>query len=220
MSKTNSIFDYRLYYKRYLPHIQPRDAILFITYCERFENLKNLFQKLEQKKISFFKSIENLKTRKSRIRIRNFNKKQFYYVDNYLASTKYSHQWLSIPEIANIIMESLIYNDGKMYDLLCYCIMPNHVHLLIKPLLNQNNIPYSITKIMKTHKSFTAKESNKLINRKGRFWHYGFYDHYIRNERELYNVIRYILDNPVRAGLVKNYEDWEFSWVFEEIISI
>ena len=124
------------------------------------------------------------------------------------------------PKIAELVIESLRYRDNEHYDLLCYSMMPNHVHILIKPLKKTDSKPYSLATIIKNHKSYTALNANKIFDREGQFWQEGYYDHYIRNESEFYNVIRYILDNPVRAGLVENYKDWKYSWVAGECIKL
>jgi len=219
MSK-RSIFDYRIYYKRYLPHIQPKDSVLFITYCLDFKYPKWLYYELKRRKQVFEKSINNIREKEKRIRIYNFNKQQFDYFDNFIIKYKKSPDWLKNSEIAEKVIENLFFWNTKRYNLICYCIMPNHVHILIKPLLKNQDTPFSVTEIIKSHKSYTGKEANKLLVRKGAFWHCGFYDHYIRDNREFFNVIRYILHNPVKGGLIENYEDWKYSWVDEKVLQL
>ena len=62
---------------------------------------------------------------------------------------------------------------------------------------------------MQSLKRHTGRESNKIINRLGSFWHEESYDHIVRNERELININNYIMNNPVKAGLVSNADDWK-----------
>ena len=219
MNSTN-IFDYRYYYKRYLPHIQPIEAIMFVTYSIKFEHPKKFYIDLKRRKENFLKFLKNIQKEDRKEKIYNFNKIQFDITDNFLAKYTNSPKWLNNTQIAGIIKDSLFYKHKKEYNLICYCIMPNHVHILIRPLLKTKDKPYSITSIMKNHKSYTAVKSNKVLRRKEQFWHHGSYDHYIRNEEEFHNVIRYILNNPVKAGLIRNYEDWKFKWVDEEAIQL
>ncbi len=219
MKETN-IFDYRYFYRRYLPHIQPVDTILFVTYSVKFEYPNSFYESLKRKKDDFLKGLKHISEKDQKEKMYNFNKSQFDITDNFIAKLIKSPEWLRNPQIANIIKNSLFYKHKKEYDLICYCIMPNHVHILIKPLFKTEDRPFSIASIMKNHKSYTAVKSNEILKRNGQFWHWGYYDHYIRDEKEFYNVIRYILNNPVKAGLVKNYEDWEFSWVDEEAIQL
>jgi len=79
---------------------------------------------------------------------------------------------------------------------------------------NENKF-YELKDIMYSHKRFTARDANKILNRKGDFWYREFYDHYIRNENEFRNVLRYIYHNPVKAGLVSKPEDWRFNKIME-----
>jgi REP element-mobilizing transposase RayT len=76
---------------------------------------------------------------------------------------------------------------------------------------------YSLKDIMYSHKRYTAHKANKILERNGNFWYREFYDHYIRNEKEFRNVLRYIYYNPVKAKLVSEPEDWEFNKIIETI---
>ena len=57
---------------------------------------------------------------------------------------------------------------------------------------------------------FTARAANALLERKGTFWHRDYFDRYIRDDAHLAAVMRYIDNNPVRAGLVEHAADWPF----------
>ena len=127
-----------------------------------------------------------------------------------------SPKWLKEKNIAEIVEESLLWGHKKRYELFSYCIMPNHIHILMRPMKIENeNKFYELKDIMYSHKRFTARDANKILNRKGDFWYREFYDHYIRNENEFRNVLRYIYHNPVKAGLVSEPEDWRFNKIME-----
>ena len=208
-----SFYDYRYYYKRYLPHYQPEEAILFVTYRIKQKIPQSVYDEMNRKREAFEEKLINLPEPKRKHLSNAFNKKQFDYFDSILGNMGIEGSVLVKPEIAGIIKDSLHFNHGKQYSLLCYCIMPNHVHILIKPLIKDAQTPFSLTAIIKNHKSYTAKMANRILNRKGQFWQKGFYDHCIRDEREYRNVIRYILNNPVKAGLVGYWEEWPHSWL-------
>ncbi|MCK4339229.1 MAG: hypothetical protein KAW87_04495 [Candidatus Cloacimonetes bacterium] len=93
--------------------------------------------------------------------------------------------------------------------------MSNHVHVILKPLIEKRDTPYSLSLIMKDHKDFTAHEANIILHRKGQFWLHENYDHCIRNRDELYRIIGYVLNNPVKAELVENYQEWKYYWLNE-----
>ncbi len=208
--------DYRYFYKRYLPHYQPLDSVFFITYRIKqvvpsfiYENLKRRHHVFNMQNICL--SADSYRLEKSK-----FDLRQFEYFDQQIGKLKILHYTLIQPEVAWIISSSLHYRHKIEYHLICYCIMPNHVHILIKPLIQTGGIPYSLTRIIKNHKSVTAKMANRNLNRSGPFWQAGFYDRCIRNEKDYENVISYILNNPVKAGLITNWKDWKHTWISPE----
>lgn len=94
--------------------------------------------------------------------------------------------------------------------------MPNHVHLVFR-LLDQTektdcSEEYKVTKVLHSIKSYTALECNKVLGKSGPFWQPESYDRVIRDQEELENTIRYTLNNPVKAGLVENWQDWPHSY--------
>jgi putative DNA methylase len=108
--------------------------------------------------------------------------------------------------VAKIVQDSLLHFDGERYWLSSWVVMPNHVHLLVTPCQS-----WSISRILKDIKSFTAREANKVLERHGQFWMEDYFDRYIRNGNHFKSVIQYIENNPVKARLCKRPEDWPFS---------
>jgi putative transposase len=108
---------------------------------------------------------------------------------------------------------------ARQYDLYAYSIMPNNVHLLFQSLVEKfppSNMPSAISpvaEIMRLLKGRTARYCNLALNRTGKFWHHEYYDHYVSNEKEMERIILYILNNPVKAGLAKEWKDWKFTYV-------
>lgn len=112
-------------------------------------------------------------------------------------------------EFAFVLKNALKHFDGNRYVLLCWCIMPNHVHALIKTL------SYPLDKIVKSWKSYSAREINKISGASGGLWHREYFDRYIRDGKHLKEVSEYIEMNPVKAGMVKNKEDWQYSSAYK-----
>ena len=117
----------------------------------------------------------------------------------------YGSCYLKDDRIASIIEENLLKYDGIRYDLLRWCIMPNHVHVLINV-----NDGVTLSQILKSWRSYTAHEANRVLNRTGRFWMPEYFDRYIRNNEHYINVVKYIDNNPVNAGLVNSPEKWRW----------
>ncbi len=95
--------------------------------------------------------------------------------------------------------------------------MPNHVHILIKPLHKIDDIPYSLAEILKIVKGQTAVEANRILGRNGPFWQAERYDHFIRNVEEFTGIVQYIINNPVEADLCEHYKDWKYTWIKDDV---
>jgi REP element-mobilizing transposase RayT len=89
--------------------------------------------------------------------------------------------------------------------------MPNHIHFLVSPFED-----VELASIAHSIKSYTAHEANKILGRTGRFWQVEPFDRYIRSSRHHASVVRYIENNPVKAGLCKMPSDWRYSSAFVE----
>jgi REP element-mobilizing transposase RayT len=114
--------------------------------------------------------------------------------------------YLRQPVLADMVVEAILYQENVLhhYDLHAFVVMPNHVHLLITAAL-------SLPAVTKSLKGITAKRANAILARTGEpFWQDESYDHVVRNEAEFERIRRYIEQNPVRAGLVR--EAIEYRW--------
>ena len=114
--------------------------------------------------------------------------------------------YLREPRIAEIVQNSLRYFDGERYLLYAWCIMPNHVHVLLETFSG-----YKLKDIVHSWKSFTAHRANKILQRKGDFWMPEYFDRRIRNSKHYAVALAYIHANPVKAGLVQAPEQWPWS---------
>ena len=111
--------------------------------------------------------------------------------------------------VAAVVANALLHFNGSRYSLAAWCVMPNHVHVVVQPFAgNTGGRPVPLAElpdILHSWKSFTAKEANKLLRRSGEFWQTESYDHLIRNEADFRHAVRYVLDNPIKAG-IKNWK--------------
>lgn len=117
----------------------------------------------------------------------------------------YGECWLREPRIAKLVEDALLHFDGQRYQLHAWVVMPNHVHVLITPLHG-----YSLSSLVHSWKSFTAKEANRLLGREGAFWLEDYFDRAVRDERHFNAVVEYIENNPVKAGLCQRAADWRY----------
>jgi len=105
-----------------------------------------------------------------------------------------------------MVVEAIRYDASALghYAEHAFVVMPNHVHLLLTPLV-------PLTQLTKSLKGITAKRANRMLALTGGpFWQEESYDHLVRDQREFHRIVRYIEQNPVRAGLAK--EACEYGW--------
>jgi len=119
--------------------------------------------------------------------------------------------WFQVMSFACVMCRNLE-KPGCLADAknLCWVVMPDHVHLLVqlgtKPL----------GKVVNQMKSRTARLLNREIGRSGQFWAPGFHEHGLRKEEDMLDIARYIVVNPLRAGLVNRVADypyWNAVWL-------
>ncbi|HCL00114.1 MAG TPA: hypothetical protein DHW42_08435 [Candidatus Marinimicrobia bacterium] len=211
------ILDYKIFYRRNLPHYQPESGIFFVSYRLNFDLPLEITEKLIQQKQEFAKRKKVLKNKNEILEKLDFEKQQFYFVDNYLGLCKNGPKYLSDPNIAQVVKDSLFFMNKEQYELYCFCVMPNHVHILIKPQEKENGTFYSFAKILKGHKGSTARKANIIFDRTGSFWHIESYDHLVRSQQEFEDTVWYIVNNPVKAHLVDDYRKWKHTWIAEYI---
>lgn len=100
------------------------------------------------------------------------------------------------PRCADIVDKATLYFHEKRYTLYAHCVMPNHAHAIFQPFVGEG-----LSKILHSWKSFTAKEINKTLEKSGQVWQDEYFDHIIRSEKQLHNLILYVAANPRNAGL-------------------
>jgi REP element-mobilizing transposase RayT len=91
-------------------------------------------------------------------------------------------------------------------------VMPDHVHLIFTPLLNDSGELFTFEEIVGAIKGASAHSINRALKRKGHVWQDESFDHVTRCEESLEEKIQYVWDNPVRAGLVSRSEDYKWLW--------
>jgi putative DNA methylase len=127
-------------------------------------------------------------------------------MDRYLDTTRTGPQWLRHENVAQSVTEHI--RDAEDYRLYAWVLMPNHVHILVEPLIDPSEM-------MRRIKGRSARAANLLLGRTGQpFWAADSYDHWIRNPEERRKTWTYIVNNPVRAGLVARAEDYRWSSAF------
>ncbi|WP_298408651.1 transposase [uncultured Chloroflexus sp.] len=125
-------------------------------------------------------------------------------------------QWLIEPAIAQIVSDALTEFNGRYYRMFGYCIMPNHVHLIIERSSAVPMYQYSLARLIKRFKGQTGRLANEVLNRSGPFWHLDHYEYPIYRAGEAERMLTYTQHNPVHAGLVSDPREWPYRFDIAE----
>lgn len=199
--------DFDIFYHRNLPHWQPPNKSIFLTW--------RLYGSLPQSLINHLRMTRHkLRERKPGVasgwtvdaKLVEY-KRLFAKIDAILDKAEEGPLWLKQNDIAAVMQRSLLENYAHLYTLWSYVVMANHVHVFLKP-----KSDVKIGSITKYLKGYTAREANRLLQRTGKpFWQDESFDHWCRDQTEFFRIVRYIENNPVKAGLTKHSDDWQWS---------
>lgn len=208
-----SNLDYRIFYERNLPHYQPEGATLFVTIRLVNSLPVQIIQQLQKEKDEIESRLSKIADTKERASCTYDEQRRYFSkFDAFLDRAIDGPTWLQDTRIAQLLVTSLHYRDEHAFHLDAFSILPNHAHLVFKPILKQGNQYHSLPQILHSLKLHTALEANKILARKGQFWQHESYDHVVRDEAEWQRIVQYVVYNPVKAGLVKEWQDWPWTY--------
>lgn len=183
----------------FLPHWHQDDKYVFVTFRLHDSLPQEKLQWLRDEKESWLKQHPQPWNEKVTIEyINKFGKAVDKWLDN-----NYGNCLLKKQSNRKIVEDALLFFNGKRYDLVAFVVMPNHVHILMK--LREG---LKLTEIMRSLKSYTAKEINKSEKKSGPVWQSESYDRLIRDEVHFDNVVRYIIAN-----------NKDLAWVASDIVN-
>jgi REP element-mobilizing transposase RayT len=166
-----------------LPHIDAPEHYQFVTFRTK-DSIDDYLKKM------FFEDIDN--------RVKQ------YKIDQHLdKSTK--GNYLNDTVIDEIKRYFISY-DKRLFEIIAFCIMPNHIHILFKQ-------KEPLSEVLRVIKGGSAHIANNILERKGKFWAGKYYDAVIRDEEHFNSVYNYIKENPQKAGLKDS--DRRFFGIYE-----
>jgi len=188
------------FYRKRLPHWSVREGVYFVTIRQKDSIPTDAAMKIRAKTLELENYHED-----ERILMR---KKILICMEKWL--DRPSKEGILIKDRApEIIKEAVQFRvDNGIWRMIEYVIMPNHLHLFFN--INKG----SLKSIISGFKRKTSREIGKATGVPGEvFWHREWFDHWSRSAEQDEKIKKYIRDNPVKAGLVKNSCDWPFgSW--------
>lgn len=221
--------DYKQFARRHRPHIHKPGGVLFVTYRlagsiprSTVREYKARKEWLENELGRAARDTQTPKTATLLEKIEKFNREWFVKFEAILHQASVGPMWMRDDKIAETVAESLRASDGKDYRLDAYSVMSNHVHTVFKPFVTERNLREvkdkdrhpvflsdcaSLSRIMHSVKGRSARQCNLILSRSGPFWEHESFDHVIRPGK-FGATIRYVLNNPVKAGLVNDWRAW------------
>jgi carbamoylphosphate synthase large subunit/REP element-mobilizing transposase RayT len=180
--------------RRHLPHWEQKGATYFVTFrladAVPAEVLAG-WREERERWLKFHPQPWDWKTSREFIRLNEENREQWL-------DQGHGRCLLREPNFAKTVVEALLRFHGERYLLDDFVVMPNHVHLLVKPLGK-----HTLTEILRAWKSFTAKAVNQLAGREGALWMAESFDTIVRDLKHLAGTRDYIAQNPAKARLVE-----------------
>ena len=125
-------------------------------------------------------------------------------------------RWLLPAPARDIVLESCLHDDQVKLEVDVVVVMPDHVHMIFTPLVNQQaREGYSLGEIMDAIKGASAHKINRQLGHVGKVWQTESFDRVLRSSEGLDAKVEYILDNPVRKGLVREWAEYRWLWYRE-----
>jgi putative transposase len=171
------------FYRRKLPHWQPEGKPIFLTW--------RLYGSLPRAQVARALT----------------EGERFLIVDRQLDAATAGPTFLKNPQVAATVQETMLIAARKwdLFDLHAWVIMSNHVHALLEP-------HGPLQEVTRAVKNTSSRQANLILGRTGQpFWQAESFDHWIRNGKEFDRIARYIEENPVKAGLIEQPEQWPWS---------
>lgn len=110
---------------------------------------------------------------------------------------------LARPDVAEIVAVALAYADGSSYHLRAWCIMPNHVHAVLRVRPGE-----TLERITGNWKAFSSKRARRILRSDGAFWEPQHHERPLRTEGQIAAAVDYVLASPRRSGLM----NWPWAW--------
>jgi len=190
------------FFRNKLPHWLVADRAYFVTI--RLNNTLPAYV------------LEDLKREQVGDEKRKFAKRreQFIKIEQFLDSSAPEARLLDNPDVAKMLMENFSWFKTKGWLIYATVVLSTHIHMLMR---SQSGCSGQLIEHLSMFKNYTSRMANKTLEKKGRFWSQGDFDHWIRTPEKFESTVRYIVNNPVKAGRVKAWDDWPWVKVHDEV---
>jgi putative transposase len=123
------------------------------------------------------------------------------------------HRWILPDRCRTIVLDCCVHDHGIKLDVEVVVVMPDHVHMIFTALVNaQKKEIYPLAEIMDAIKGVSAHKINRILGRNGRVWQAESFDRVLRTSESLDQKVEYLMENPIRNGLVAECKDYPWLW--------
>ena len=177
-------------YRRHLPHWRQRGATYFVTFRLADSLPQSCLDELTAERAAWIASHPE----PDESELSEFARRGMQKIERWL-DDGHGRCALAEPAAQDVVTEALLHFDGDRYELFAFAIMPNHVHVVVRPLGE-----HTLEGILQAWKRHTALAINRLQDRSGPLWQKESYDRIVRDADHLRRVVAYVLRNPERIG--------------------
>lgn len=117
------------------------------------------------------------------------------------------------PDERKTVLGECLYWRRKRYQLFAVVVMRDHVHMVLRPLPIDNKQWWSLSKIVGSIKGYTARRINTERKQRGSLWMRRCYSRILRTESDLSEKVKYVVNNPVKAGLTDSPFQYPYLWI-------
>jgi REP element-mobilizing transposase RayT len=130
----------------------------------------------------------------------------------YYVSFSTCREFVLPDEARTLIFDHCLFENGRKVHMHAFVVMPDHVHMLFTPLLDEQGDPYPLAEIMNGIKGASSHSLNNLLGRKGKLWEPESFDRITRSDGDFEFRLLYIVENPIAAGLARGPNDYRWAW--------
>jgi putative transposase len=196
------------FYRRNLPHWLVADHSYFVTLRIKGTLPSTIVSEMQlQRKLMCAEHMNEEGFSKLR-------REQFLKIERILDSLESDNRWLDDASVATMIIDNLSWLSGRGWKTYAAVVLSTHIHLLLR---NEEGRSAELLNDLGQFKRHTAREANRMLGDEGAFWAREDFDHWIRTREKFEGTVRYIANNPVKAGRVKHWTDWPWTFVDEAV---
>ncbi|MFT3751854.1 MAG: hypothetical protein QM800_02910 [Paludibacter sp.] len=204
-------------YRKNLPHFQQPGQAYFVTWClhdavppKALERYSICMKNANEIEIAKANNANETVIIDLKQKYHNLRRQYMKALDDLLHLQTDHSTDLSKTENTLILIDTLRFWEEKKVENYAFCIMPNHIHWVFRTFeKDENGKPVYLQDLLQSVKRFSANKLNKLSGKTGTVWQSESYDTTIRYNNHLQRAIEYTLNNPVKAGLAKEWMDWK-----------